>query len=317
MSLLWGLRSGQWWFALITAAVSVLPLMLRQRMTAAPVNAELVRDRVLINGRRVTRNSRLWLPHWRAAVVQQLRQQPQQAVREGLHLEAAAREYVSNAGGFSVWFGVSGAQHLAVDLEGSGPHTFVVGPTGTGKSQFLRLLVQSLSAAHSRAELEIAVLDFKGGALIKTLEPSNLVLAADDLDAPGVETFCDWISAQLIMREQGFQNLAKVLVIVDEAGAAVRSNPRVSSVLVSLAARGRSLGMFLVIANQGLSGVPRELLLNLRMRVALAGTDTVELVQLGGQAQKLTITDKGWLKARLISQSGPDRDFEFPIMPSR
>jgi hypothetical protein len=70
----------------------------------------------------------------------------------------------------------------------------------------------------------------------------------------------------------------------------------------------------LVVANQGLSQVPRELLLNLRLRIALSGTDQVELVQLGGQAKKIAQAEQGWLAARVLSQAEPDTDFSFAVL---
>ena len=71
--------------------------------------------------------------------------------------------------------------------------------------------------------------------------------------------------------------------------------------------------MHLVLANQGLSGVPRDLLLNLRMRVALAGVDQVELVQLGGKATPLTSGQHPLISARIIQHEAPDRDFNFAV----
>ena len=61
------------------------------------------------------------------------------------------------------------ARPVALDLKesaqgGSGPHGLCVGATGSGKSELLRTLVLGLAATHSSAELNLVLVDFKGGA---------------------------------------------------------------------------------------------------------------------------------------------------------
>ncbi len=200
------------------------------------------------------------------------------------------------------------------------PHIFVVGPTGCGKSQLLLLMLRSLSARYSPAELGIAIIDYKGGALIRSLAcDARLWLSATDLQ-PG-----DWwveLEQQLRLREQRLEasgiadyrsdQLAPLVTFIDELGEAVR-NPAAARVVSAVAARGRSLGMFLVASNQGLSGVPRELLLNLRMRIAIAGIDQVELVQLGAKASPLISKSSDLVAARAIKQGQAEIDFDFPL----
>ena len=58
---------------------------------------------------------------------------------------------------------------VALDLKesaqgGSGPHGLCIGATGSGKSELLRTLVLGLVATHSSAELNLVLVDFKGGA---------------------------------------------------------------------------------------------------------------------------------------------------------
>ncbi|MFT4127438.1 MAG: type VII secretion protein EccCa, partial [Gordonia sp. (in: high G+C Gram-positive bacteria)] len=86
------------------------------------------------------------------------------------------------------WRGRSGRERLrvpigytaagaAVELDikesahgGTGPHGLCIGATGSGKSEFLRTLVVGLLATHSPAELNLVLVDFKGGATFLGLE---------------------------------------------------------------------------------------------------------------------------------------------------
>jgi S-DNA-T family DNA segregation ATPase FtsK/SpoIIIE len=232
----------------------------------------------------------------------------------------------ASAGKLVSWIGVRNDRHFELDLAHDGPHVFVAGPTGSGKSQLLRLLLRSLTARYDESRLAIFIADFKGSALLQGLEISPWIRETiDDLEPTRHAEFWQCLAQELESRELALKKAGRsefdtfefgnrlLLLVVDEVAAACRSSVRASELLAAVAARGRSLGIFLVAANQGMSGVPRELLLNLRLRIALAGTDQVELVQLGAQAGKLLQVEANWIAARAISHASDDRDFVFPL----
>ena len=206
------------------------------------------------------------------------------------------------------------AQGAAIEVDlTTAPHVFVVGPTGSGKSQLLRILAKSLTNRYLPTELQLMLVDFKGGGLLDGLglEPW-LVANLSDLEGDR-STFWVELHALLQQRERDPTLLKpRVVIIVDELAEVIRDQAACVA-LTSVAARGRSLGVHLVLANQGLSGVPRDLLLNLRLRLALAGVDQVELVQLGGKASPLTSGEHPLIAARLIQHQAPDRDFNFAV----
>ena len=177
----------------------------------------------------------------------------------------------------------------AFHLDDGAGHLLVIGPTGSGKSELLHLALASIDP-----KVEIVVADYKGGAVLteasvlrstsdlETIEQQNLFWLGLDQELARREAF---------LRSKGFASIeqaerlgdseARLLVIVDEVVAALRSTPKAIDSLTRIATKGRSLGMHLLVTSQSLVGIPREMLVNLRSRLALAGTDEVELLQLG------------------------------------
>jgi S-DNA-T family DNA segregation ATPase FtsK/SpoIIIE len=147
----------------------------------------------------------------------------------------------------------------------------------------------------------------------------------DDLDVERHQQFWNALQEELEFRERFQRDCQRkssidstkppkrLLLVVDELSAVLKSSPKASETLVNLATRGRSLGITLIVTNQGLSGIPRELLLNLRTRIALQSTDQVELVQLGGGSQRILSAQPGWVSARVLRNDRAETDFKFPI----
>jgi DNA helicase HerA-like ATPase len=203
--------------------------------------------------------------------------------------------------------------------EGAG-HLLVVGPTGSGKSELIHLCLASLDS-----EVALAVADFKGGAVLT--ETSGVRYAVSDIDTPEEQNvFWGQLIAELQARESwlktqgvanwmqaerlGFGN-QRMLVVVDEVVAALRSGAKATDAIVRIATKGRSLGVHLLVTSQSLVGIPREVLVNLRSRLALAGTDEVELMQLGGKGKFATGSIE--TKAAMLIHDGQTFDVQVPL----
>ncbi len=178
---------------------------------------------------------------------------------------------------------------------GSGPHGLCVGATGSGKSELLRTLVLGLAAAHSPAELNFVLVDFKGGATFLGLAALPHVSAvitnlADELTL--VDRMADALAGEITRRQELLRaagNLTGVVeyaaarragadlpplpalfVVVDEFSELLAQRPELIELLVTIGRLGRSLGLHLLLASQRLEeGRLRGLESHLSYRIAL------------------------------------------------
>jgi len=325
MGLYLGFANGMWQLAMMSVASSLVAVLMASRQRSqnaakAPAKVSLhPRRKVLqIDGKKITQ-VRWWLSSTtrksvRQAVVELVGARSNQQALARILAEGCATEPSFLC---PLYLGASEGRQLQLDLAAA-PHIFVVGPTGCGKTQLLRQLIRGLLNSPPHKQIDVAIIDFKGGAIWVGLSGvDNAWMLASDLDLADC-----WVrlTAELASREASLAkakvtrfdeaNLKPLAVFLDELGEAVKT-PAAAAALASIGARGRSLGIFLVASNQGISGVPRELLLNLRTRILLAGVDQVELVQLGGKARELVSPDSSILSARLIRQGQAETDFVF------
>ncbi|WP_433556833.1 type VII secretion protein EccCa [Pseudonocardia xinjiangensis] len=178
---------------------------------------------------------------------------------------------------------------------GSGPHGLCVGATGSGKSELLRTLVLGLAATHSPAELNLVLVDFKGGATFLGLAGLPHVSAvitnlADELTL--VDRMADTLAGEVTRRQELLRaagNLVGVadyaaarrggaelpplpalFVVVDEFSELLAQRPELIELLVTIGRLGRSLGIHLLLASQRLEeGRLRGLESHLSYRIAL------------------------------------------------
>jgi len=179
---------------------------------------------------------------------------------------------------------------VVLDLATDGPHLLVAGTTGAGKSELLRTLLVGLAVGAPPAALQLMLIDFKGGSAFDRLaDLPHTVGVVTDLSPEGAQRTLQSLEAELRSRERVLRAsgavdvedhrarggardrpLARLVVVVDEFATLAREQPESLDALLSIAQRGRSLGIHLVLATQRPAGIVGEALrANLSARVAL------------------------------------------------
>ena len=193
-------------------------------------------------------------------------------------------------GALAAVIGESAHGPCVVDLVGDGPHAVVAGITGAGKSELLITWVASLAARHSPEQVTFLLADFKGGTAFEALTALPHVTGViTDLDVNGARRAIESLRAELRYREQrlaeaGARDLTdpragmpRLVVVVDEFAALLSEQPDLHAVFVDLAARGRALGIHLILGTQRITGVIRDnLLANCPLRISLRVADAAD-----------------------------------------
>lgn len=196
--------------------------------------------------------------------------------------------------------------HHGVSLAGKGlslepsdksPHGIIIGPTGCGKTQLMRAVVNSFQG-------EIWAVDFKGGSGFRDFQNLSKLASEPDAQKLALEI------KELIDHRQRRVFSEPLLLVVDELGEVMRHR-ELAQAIELVAAKGRSLGVFLLCANQTLSQVPRTIWVNCAIRVAIRA-DPVDAAQLGlKSATELDLPND--LRMAAIDISGFKTQFYFQI----
>lgn len=189
--------------------------------------------------------------------------------------------------GLQAALGTSDAGLFAVDLVADGPHAVVAGVTGSGKSELLTTWILGLCAAHPPTAVSFLLADFKGGTAFDALAGLPHVTGViTDLDGAGAHRAIQSLRAEVRWRESALAaagvrdigdprvGIPRLVIVVDEFAALLADQPELHAVFTDVAARGRALGMHLVLGTQRIAGVIREsLLANCPLRLSLRVTD--------------------------------------------
>ena len=186
-------------------------------------------------------------------------------------------------------FGRGERGDLSVDLVEDGPHAIVTGMTGTGKSELLTSWVAALAAAHAPEDVAFVLVDFKGGTAFDPLRRlPHVVAVVTDLDAEGARRGVGSLTAELRRREAALAaagvrdvgdcpSLGRLVIVVDEFAALLQEHPELGEIFTDVAARGRALGMHLVLGTQRASGSIRDALAaNCPLRISLRVAETAD-----------------------------------------
>ncbi|GAA3630983.1 hypothetical protein GCM10022200_12250 [Microbacterium awajiense] len=189
-----------------------------------------------------------------------------------------------------VAFGIGDDGPALVDLVADGPHAIVAGITGSGKSELLISWIVALCAMHSTTQVTFLLADFKGGSAFEPLAGlPHVVGVVTDLDGGGARRALESLRAEIRRREGALADagardildprveLPRLVVVVDEFAALLADHPELDVMFTDLAARGRALGIHLVLGTQRVTGVVRErLLANVPLRLSLRVADPVD-----------------------------------------
>jgi DNA segregation ATPase FtsK/SpoIIIE, S-DNA-T family len=199
--------------------------------------------------------------------------------------------------GLSAPLGVAPDGLVVLDLVADGPHAVVAGTTGAGKSELLVSWVLGMAAGRTPDEVSFVLVDFKGGAAFAPLVGLPHVLGTlSDLDERLARRAIESLRAEVLRRERVLADagaraiddlapgaLARLVVVVDEFAALVTERPELHALFADLAARGRSLGVHLVLCTQRPAGVVRDAVLaNVAVRIALRVADRADSLGLIG-----------------------------------
>ncbi len=154
-------------------------------------------------------------------------------------------------------------------------HTLICDHSGSGKSNFLHVLIQNLAFYCAPNEVQLFLLDYKEGVEFNAyvadtpLEHARLVSVASSISY-GI-TFLKWLCDEMQKRAELFkqfnvkdlsdyrkhEKMARLIVVVDEFQVLFSDNKSTKAVeghLNTLLKKGRSYGVHLVLATQTMRG---------------------------------------------------------------
>ncbi len=155
-------------------------------------------------------------------------------------------------------------------------HTLICDHSGSGKSNFLHVLIQNLAFYYAPDEVQLFLLDYKEGVEFNAytdpiLEHARLVSVASSISY-GI-TFLKWLCDEIKKRSDRFkqfnvkdlsdyrkhEKMSRLIVVVDEfqvlfSDKSTKGKEGVERSLNTLLKKGRSYGVHLVLATQTMRG---------------------------------------------------------------
>ncbi|GAA6916167.1 FtsK/SpoIIIE domain-containing protein [Helicobacter pylori] len=178
-------------------------------------------------------------------------------------------------------------------------HTLICGRSGSGKSNFLHVLIQNLAFYYAPNEVQLFLLDYKEGVEFNAyadpaiLEHARLVSVASSVGF-GVG-FLSWLCNEMqeranLFKQSGAKDLSdyrkhgempRLIVVIDEfqvlfsdstTNSTTKEKERVEAYLTTLLKKGRSYGVHLILATQTMrsADINKSLMSQIANRIALA-----------------------------------------------
>ncbi len=211
-------------------------------------------------------------------------------------------------------------------------HSILIGTTGSGKSEFMKSLVLGAAYKYSPEILNFFFLDFKGGAAFDVFKKlPHVVGVVTNLRPELVWRGLDAIQSEIARRQEQFaavsvtniwdfntrntQPMPHLLLLLDEFAAGLDQFPPLADILDLLVRQGRSLGMYLLLANQDVNSTVEKLLANIGWRIALKVAQSDEMSIIDKSLPVAKRAGQGYLR----SLSGDVVEFQgayagFPIV---
>ncbi|MBH0271494.1 DNA translocase FtsK [Helicobacter pylori] len=177
-------------------------------------------------------------------------------------------------------------------------HTLICGRSGSGKSNFLHVLIQNLAFYYVPNEVQLFLLDYKEGVEFNAytnptiLEHARLVSVESSVGF-GVG-FLSWLDKEMKKRGDLFKQvkqfnvkdlsdyrkhgeMPRLIVVIDEfqvlfSDSTTKEKERVEAYLTTILKKGRSYGVHLILATQTMRGadINKSLMAQIANRIALA-----------------------------------------------
>ncbi len=166
---------------------------------------------------------------------------------------------------------------MCFEIGGAQNHTLICGRSGSGKSNFLHVLIQNLAFYYAPNEIQLFLLDYKEGvefnayAKERILEHARLVSVASSVGF-GVG-FLSWLDKEMKKRGELFKQfnvkdlsdyrkhgeMPRLIVVIDEfqvlfSDSSTKEKDRVEAYLTNILKKGRSYGVHLILATQTMHG---------------------------------------------------------------
>ncbi len=168
-------------------------------------------------------------------------------------------------------------KEVCFEIGGAQNHTLICGRSGSGKSNFLHVLIQNLAFYYAPNEIQLFLLDYKEGVEFNAyakdaiLEHARLVSVASSVGF-GV-SFLSWLDKETKKRDELFKQfnvkdlsayrkhgeMPRLIVVIDEfqvlfSDSTTKEKERVEKYLNTILKKGRSYGVHLILATQTMHG---------------------------------------------------------------